>query len=260
LVTALEANHCPGAVMFLIKMTSGTTILHTGDFRATPEMESYPELWNKRIDKLYLDTTYCKPEYDFPSQTDVIERTVELVRNFVTNNPGTVVMVGAYLIGKERIFKAVVEGLDCKVWGDNARVGTWRCLEDEELLRRLVSDRRRAQVHVISNNLINAPKLGMELDKFRSGSQWKHVLGVRPSGWSHSRGESAEASLVNLKIVTKGEVSMLEVPYSEHSSFGELKRFVRFLGIKNDKDIIDTVYKNKIQGEITRKMFKEWTK
>jgi DNA cross-link repair 1A protein len=49
--------------------------------------------WNTRIDKLYLDTTYCRPEYDFPSQSDVITRTVEMVGEFVANRPDTVVMV-----------------------------------------------------------------------------------------------------------------------------------------------------------------------
>ena len=255
LVTAVEANHCPGAVMFIIKLTSGTTILHTGDFRASPDMESYPEFWQLdfRVDRLYLDTTYCRPEYDFPSQADVIQRTVELVQEFIAKKPKTLVCVGAYAVGKERIFKAILEALDCKLWGDQSRVDTWRCLEDGEILSRLVSDRSRAQVQVVNNKFISYPKLGLEYDKLRAGSGWDHVLGVKPTGWSHGRGESAEASLVSLEVVTRGEVSLLEVPYSEHSSFGEMKRFVKFLGIRDPKKIIDTV-----SGGRCKDIFKNW--
>ena len=252
-VTAVDANHCPGAVMFVIKLTSGATILHTGDFRAVPEMEECPEFWNLSVDKLYLDTTYCKPDYDFPSQSDVIHRTVELVREFLQRKPKTVVLVGAYAIGKERIFKAVVESLNCKLWGDNTRVDTWRCLEDGDILSRLVGDRKRAQVHVINNGLVNYPKLGQEFEKFSAGSPWEHVLGVKPTGWSHSLGESAEASLVSLEAVTRGKVSLLEVPYSEHSSYGEMRRFVRFLGIRDVGSIIDTV-----SGGRTKNIFRQW--
>ena len=255
LVTAVEANHCPGAVMFIIKLTSGTTILHTGDFRASPDMESYPEFWQLdfRVDRLYLDTTYCRPEYDFPSQADVIQRTVELVQEFIAKKPKTLVCVGAYAVGKERIFKAILEALDCKLWGEQSRVDTWRCLEDGEILSRLVSDRSRAQVQVINNKFISYPKLGLEYDKVRAGSGWDHVLGVKPTGWSHGRGESAESSLVSLEVVTRGEVSLLEVPYSEHSSFGEMKRFVKFIGIRDPKKIIDTV-----SGGRCKDIFKKW--
>ena len=114
--------------MFLIQITSGQTYLHTGDFRASPNLESLPEFWQSSfsLDRLYLDTTYCRPEYDFPSQSDVIEKTVELVNTFLAGRPRTVVMVGGYDVGKERIFKALAASLDCKVWGDRKRVSTWR--------------------------------------------------------------------------------------------------------------------------------------
>ncbi len=37
-IKLIEANHCPGAVMFLMKDEDNTTILHTGDFRFKPNM------------------------------------------------------------------------------------------------------------------------------------------------------------------------------------------------------------------------------
>ena len=156
-------------------------------------MESYPEFWQLdfRVDRLYLDTTYCRPEYDFPSQADVIQRTVEIVQEFITKNPKALVFVGAYDVGKERIFKAFLEALDCKLWGDQRRVDTWRCLEDGQILSRLVGDRRRAQVQVINNKFISYPKLGLEYDKIRAGSPWNHVLGVKPTG-KYSPGTEAK--------------------------------------------------------------------
>jgi len=253
-VTAVDANHCPGSVMFVIRLSSGVTLLHVGDCRACHRMEEEPVFWNTRIDKIYLDTTYCKPEYDFPSQEDVIMRTVDMVVEFVTAKPDTLVMVGAYTVGKERIFKAIAAGLEAKVWGDKKRRKTWTCLDDKEILGRVVDDRMKAQVQVIMNQLVCWPKLGSEMDKV--GGRWTHVLGVKPTGWAHSKGQGQEDSLANIRIITRGHVSLLEVPYSEHSSYSELKRLIQFLRIKSEKDIIPTVnvkYKKEMAV-----MFKGW--
>ena len=112
----------------------------------------------------------------------------------------------------------------------------------------------KAQVQVIMNQLVCWPKLGSEMEKV--GGNWTHVLGVKPTGWAHSRGEGRDSSLARLSVVTRGHVSLLEVPYSEHSSFSELKRFIQFLRIGSEKDIIPTV--NVKYNKEMAAMFKNW--
>ncbi|KAI7880536.1 DRMBL-domain-containing protein [Lichtheimia hyalospora FSU 10163] len=78
-VSLIDANHCPGAVLFLFEILrpDGVVVrhLHTGDFRATPSMCLHPLIrqpTNPPIDTLYLDTTYLDDRYTFPIQEDVV--------------------------------------------------------------------------------------------------------------------------------------------------------------------------------------------
>ncbi|KAK7919571.1 hypothetical protein WMY93_010855 [Mugilogobius chulae] len=103
-VILLDANHCPGAAMLLFVLPDGQTVLHTGDFRADPSMETYPELLSSRVQTLYLDTTYCSPEYTFPKQQEVINYAANTAFELVTLNPRTLVVCGSYSVGKEKVF------------------------------------------------------------------------------------------------------------------------------------------------------------
>ncbi|GAA5931232.1 hypothetical protein JCM1841_000868 [Sporobolomyces salmonicolor] len=133
-VTLIDANHCPGSVLFLFEgphtdpkspyTKSPERIfryLHCGDFRASPQhilhpcmsfpkpsssssssgtstcnsaatlsashvLSPSPSLLNrtlKKLDALYLDTTYLAPAYCFPAQELVIAACAQLVKERV---------------------------------------------------------------------------------------------------------------------------------------------------------------------------------
>lgn len=137
-VALIDANHCPGSVLFLfvVERPDKTVVrhLHTGDFRASPRMCLHPLLRqpeNPPIQCLYLDTTYLKPQYAFPAQEECIQAVCEAVEKEVCiekkkstlngwlSQTGsnafnrimqpkpkkqTLVVVGTYTVGKERVF------------------------------------------------------------------------------------------------------------------------------------------------------------
>jgi DNA cross-link repair 1A protein len=77
--------------------------LHCGDFRASPQHTLHPAVKGKRIDTIYLDTTYLNPrvsrrlrcgyetfpnwqyeQYLFPAQAQVISACAELAKRLVS--------------------------------------------------------------------------------------------------------------------------------------------------------------------------------
>ena len=86
--------------MFLFRWPTGRCVLHVGDFRADPEMELLPELNFRPIDTIYLDTTYCDKDYNFPPQKEVVAYVGRLVRKYADLYPNLLVVCGSYTIGK----------------------------------------------------------------------------------------------------------------------------------------------------------------
>ncbi|KAL4822017.1 hypothetical protein BDW67DRAFT_6367 [Aspergillus spinulosporus] len=133
-VTLLDANHCTGAVMFLIE-GDGKAILYTGDIRAEswwvdslirhPILIQYT-LGTKRLDKIYLDTTFAHTSHTprtFPTKAEGI---AELLRKLEPYPENTNFYFRAWTFGYEEVWMALAAALNSKVHVDRYQIGLYR--------------------------------------------------------------------------------------------------------------------------------------
>ncbi|XP_026755036.2 DNA cross-link repair 1A protein isoform X2 [Galleria mellonella] len=229
-VTVLDANHCPGAIMLVFTLPNGKTLLHCGDFRACPAMESYPIFWNKDIHTIYLDTTYCNPRYNFPTQDQSLEMAVNLLRQkkLALEKDGksfssVLIVCGTYTIGKEKFFLGMAKRVGCSVWAFPEKDRVLQAVEGRSFSQ---SPPQSCQLHVLAMRDLTHEKLRSHLDSLQGA--FTEVVAFKPSGWENSKNSTVEKDMVTIH----------GIPYSEHSSFSEMIRFVKFL---MPKQVVPTV-------------------
>ncbi|GBG32778.1 DNA cross-link repair 1A protein [Hondaea fermentalgiana] len=236
-VIALDANHCPGAAMFLFKVRkTGRMHLHTGDLRYDRQRIDLRKTLRIpagfRLSTIFLDTTYLRPSCRFISQQQAISQAAERLsrvlrvesRNALTSAMGldgkdksTLVVVGAYTIGKERFLWGLLRACFTekeKIHVSPSKLRILKCLEDLQIddLLRLTTDKSKARVHLTEMGKLNMPTLRGML-----GNQFARVVALRPTG---------HAKRVHEAVSRDERVRIISVPYSEHSSFDELGHFI----------------------------------
>ncbi|KAF7308324.1 DNA cross-link repair protein PSO2/SNM1 [Mycena chlorophos] len=227
-VTLISANHCPGSSFPSPWIGSSKTFryLHCGDFRASPQHTEHPAVKGKRLDHVYLDTTYLDPKYTFPPQPLVISACADLAKRIAAGIPPDpkmdqwitspakgkqkasperiLMVVGTYSVGKERIVKAIAQAINSK---------------------------------------ISIDKLHAYLTQPALKGTFTRVVGFRPTGWTYSPPAGSSTSPTLTSVITQTQqksfthaslrpartptaaVQVYPVPYSEHSSFFELTCF-----------------------------------
>ncbi|KAF9006031.1 DNA repair metallo-beta-lactamase-domain-containing protein [Cyathus striatus] len=182
--------------------------LHCGDFRASPQHVLHSCVKGKKIDHVYLDTTYLDPKYTFPPQALVISACAEMAKRLVEKQPlmdtknsvgswlkvkqpdaekssesaeKVLVVVGTYSIGKERIVKAIAKALNSKVYCDKKKAAILRCQADSELDALLTSDPLAAMVHVAPLGIINMDGLINYMQRYKN--VFTRAIGFKPTGW-----------------------------------------------------------------------------
>ncbi|XP_029391057.1 DNA cross-link repair 1A protein isoform X2 [Mus pahari] len=194
---------------------------------------------------------YCSPEYTFPTQQEVIQFAINTAFEAVTLNPRALIVCGTYSIGKEKVFLAIADVLGSKVAMSQEKYKTLQCLNIPEVSSLITTDMCNSLVHLLPMMQINFKGLQSHLKK--CGGKYNQILAFRPTGWTHSNNIT---STVDITPQTKGNISIYGIPYSEHSSYLEMKRFVQWL---KPQKIIPTVNVGSFQSRNTmEKYFKEW--
>ena len=193
---------------------------------------------------LALDTTYCSHKYaSFPSQRRVVEAVAKCVVTEVASNPKVLVLVGSYTIGKEAVFFGVARALGRRVYiGANKRrvMGCLDLTDEEKSL--VCEDDTKTNVHAVPLGYTRSHKKLESILKHYKG-KYTGVVAVCPTGWSLDQQAQAQPKLTAFcgargkpsamePFVTckrKGRVVTYSVPYSEHSSYDELRSFVSWL-------------------------------
>ncbi|XXG83806.1 hypothetical protein AAC387_Pa10g1480 [Persea americana] len=238
-VTLVDANHCPGAVQFLFKVR-GERYVHSGDFRFCESMKTDPAIVDfVGADGVFLDTTYCNPKFVFPSQDEsmrYIVETVERIRDEEGLGNSVLFLVATYVVGKERILVEIARRCNCLVYVDGRKM---------EILRALglgdcgvfTEDASASNVHVIGWNLLGEtwpyfrPNF-VKMKEIMVERGYSKAVGFVPTGWMY------ETKRDGFSVRTKDSCEIHLVPYSEHSSYDELREYVRFL---RPKRVIPTV-------------------
>ncbi|MCJ1425154.1 hypothetical protein MMC29_003042 [Sticta canariensis] len=115
-VTLLDANHCAGAVMFLIE-NHENAILYTGDIRSEP--------W---LDKIYLDTTFASKNDRhrvFPTKADGLS---ELLTKISKYPASTVFHFHAWTLGYEEVWIALASALRSQIHVDEYKMRLYNSL------------------------------------------------------------------------------------------------------------------------------------
>ncbi|KXG35706.1 uncharacterized protein LOC8062739 [Sorghum bicolor] len=223
-LTCFDANHCPGSIIILFEPPNGKAVLHTGDFRFSSEMANNPVLQSSHIHTLILDTTYCNPRYDFPSQEIVIQFVIEAIQAEAFN-PKTLFLIGSYTIGKERLFMEVARLLQKKIYVGAAKLQILKHLElPQEIMHWFTANEAESHIHVVPMWTLASFKRMKYLSNQYAG-QFDLIVAFCPTGWAFGKGRKKTPG----KRWQQGSIIRYEVPYSEHSSFTELQEFVKFI-------------------------------
>eukprot|EP00945_MAST-04E_sp_MAST-4E-sp1_P002244 g2244.t1 len=249
-VTLMNANHCPGSCIMLFQVKNKFH-LHVGDFRFLPTMPLHPAFANNPIiDRLYLDTTYCDPKYDFPPQVQAVKSTISaLERHGASALRGgrkrgkTLFLFGSYSIGKEKIFMACARHFGVKVHVTSAKMRMINCFmwekKDMDCLTRNIES---TDFHVVSMGQINFKRLGIYLSSLRR--KYDNVVAIRPTGWafggrgyggrSRAKKDAGGLDSNGISSITSNRIgnggtnaTIYGIAYSEHSSFSELQHSIR---------------------------------
>ncbi|KAF9222779.1 hypothetical protein BS17DRAFT_159628 [Gyrodon lividus] len=257
-VTLIDANHCPGAVMFLIEGPRGS-VLHTGDFRAEPWFlssitrnpflqpyfaDSVQDLrifvarregthaeavgLVRTLEAIYLDTACLLSTVVVPSKDHAVQGLVELIALFPSS---TYFFINSWTLGYEDVLKGVARAFHCKIHLDRYKHTIYTHVSDPLLRAIGTRDASATRFHACERfdrcPFVDVPSydFGATGAVAPTSKEGKKVVYVDAMTMSCAGWETYKA-FVKRQVLTGENVNSLLVPLSRHSPLPELMNFV----------------------------------
>ncbi|XWS68554.1 hypothetical protein CRYUN_Cryun04dG0099900 [Craigia yunnanensis] len=259
-VMAIDAYHCPGAVMLLFRGEFGC-LLNTGDFRWEKNSERAKlgremllnALKDDAVDVLYLDNTYCNPSYEFPPREVAAQQVVDII----SSHPEHDIIIGIDTLGKEDLLLHISNALNTKIWVWPERLQTMHLLGFHDIFTTKTSLTRVRAV----------PRYSFSIDTLEGLNTMRPTIGIIPSGlpWVVKPLEGDEKLFGSLltsrckrnKVSSRGGKQndkingtlgsvkwfhkyIYSVQYSDHSCYLEIEEFIRLVQPTNMKGIVSS--------------------
>jgi DNA cross-link repair 1B protein len=231
------------------------SLLHTGDFRY--EDIVFDAGWlnvigSQKIDCLYLDDTYLDPEADFPQRSEVAADILKFCQGYF--DAGYQIFIGLDVVGKEELLLQIASALNWKIHVSEKKMNILEQIwESDERLEKFF-EVYEEEFDSTNGRIVAIPKTqltyGFMLQLRNSGNR---VVGLVPSAFRWRGSQQQYKMNMNLvdsimhKTAVMPELSLSKshqvdevhmnveslvssFPYSLHSSFGEIKKFVERIG------------------------------
>ncbi|KAF9599659.1 hypothetical protein IFM89_001605 [Coptis chinensis] len=219
-VSAFDANHCPGAIMFLFEGNFGN-ILHTGDCRLTPEcLQNLPEK--------YVGEKEREPNI----RTKILKRFVmEQVINCIWEHPNApVVYLTCNLLAQDKLLVEVSRTFGSKVYVD--RINNAECFQALTITAPEVlteDESSRFQIFEVFYKFYEKARAKLEAARLNFQPE---PLFIRPSVQWYVFEEDPETGSQRKEMPTgakKDSFGVWHICYSSHSSREELERALQLL-------------------------------
>ena len=252
-VTALQANHCPGSLMFMFERLDAEgavskRILYTGDFRFDNPQAPLSNLQALHsgsspliilIDEMYLDTTFCSTKYlNFPSRKSAEEKIWDICQKWIKKNGMFNDTISKHVVlfhlparyGYEKILQHIYQMSSNK----------WRVHVPPTKFSEYLCNSSLAGCTDPDPNIAHSIHACTTNFKKKSDAKLSNRLPCQPSGVSVCHIKPSAMYFTQRKmaqLAASGQDSLVSVSqgggsyrvcYSTHSSMAELEMFVRY--------------------------------
>ncbi|KAJ7926200.1 beta-lactamase-like protein [Mycena leptocephala] len=239
-ITLFDANHCPGAVMFLIEGQQGA-VLHTGDFRAEPWFlesithnpflqpylasgDSQPGDPNSALEAIYLDTASVMSSASVPTKVSATSGLIELMKLLPQN---TYFFINSWTWGYEDILKAISRTFRTQIHLDRYKHSIYTNISDPVLRALGTRDEAASRFHACER--FDRCDYVAAVDSHRASTglsrKGTRVVYVNPVTMDAARW-GTYLQETKLAIGRGDRITCLLVPLSRHSPLPELQAFV----------------------------------